>query len=99
MGVPVELGFFPSNPHADSYLQVQVQFEANEFIPSSLKEFRASQNPLWVRSVNLALDRLHQNDGHLLGKYFSPQNTFLLPVHQRTSDLEIEDRALNGQVT
>lgn len=34
-GVHIKLDFLPSNLHSGNYLQVQVQFEANEFIPSS----------------------------------------------------------------
>lgn len=33
--VHIELDFLSSNLHSDNYLQVQVQFEVNEFIQSS----------------------------------------------------------------
>lgn len=35
MDVHIKLAFLSSNLHSDNYLQVGVQFEANEFIQSS----------------------------------------------------------------
>lgn len=95
-GCSCQVEFFSSNPHSDNYLQVQVQFEANEFIQSSKRVQRITKP--FVNQVNkFSTGSLPQNDSYLIGEYFFLQNTFSVPRHQRTSDLEAEVSASNDK--